>query len=163
MTAPLWMPELTEAPMVDYRRSGMVSGINLAEIVLAIALFEATVDWIVAVTPTILFKASCRCFGQPEGRRPSLQRGTLLMKKTIISLAALMALPFAFSASAQDVGKLMEAVDQDKAMESVDQEKMTEAVTGDDIDYKKAYDSVDKEKASESVDLDKVKEAMTSE
>jgi hypothetical protein len=81
----------------------------------------------------------------------------------LITKLAIMTLLFAGgSAFAQDVGKLVEAVDKDKAMESVDQEKITEAVSGDEIDYQKAYDSVDKDKAAESVDMDKVKEAISS-
>lgn len=82
------------------------------------------------------------------------------MKMFLRGLAATLTLVAAASASAQDVGKLVDAVDQDKAKASVDTEGLTEAVSGGEVDYKKAYDSVDKEKAADSVDMDKVKKAL---
>jgi hypothetical protein len=85
------------------------------------------------------------------------------MKMFLRGLAATLALAAATGVSAQDVGKLVDAVDQDKAKASVDTEGLTEAVSGGEVDYKKAYDSVDKEKAADSVDMDKVKKALTDE
>ena len=82
------------------------------------------------------------------------------MRIFLHALAATMLLAVATGVSAQDVGKLVDAVDQDKAKASVDTKGLSEAVSGGEVDYKKAYDSVDKEKAADSVDMDKVKEAM---
>ena len=82
------------------------------------------------------------------------------MKMFLRGLAATLALAAATGVSAQDVGKLVDAVDQDKAKASVDTEELTEAVSGGEVDYKKAYDSVEKPKARESVDTEKAREAL---
>ena len=86
-----------------------------------------------------------------------------LSMKNITAITCALALGlFSLASTGQDMGKLVEAVDQEKAADSVDTEKLTDAVSDGEVDYKKAYDAVDKEKAADSVDMDKVKEAMTS-